>query len=199
MNQKYLWMLIIMLRRILFVSVAVLGLSLLVSVSVLSGFANDIYLPIALRAPASPTPTSTSTVAKTPTPTVTPTTTILPSPTSTRTPTSTQVFNTGDVNITTIFFNGSGDNEPDEYVEIHNDDTRPIQLQGWTLHDIASHVFTFPAFVMQPGKVCRIYTNQVHPEWCGFSYGSNTAIWNNSGDCGYLRDSSYILIDDYCY
>lgn len=143
-------------------------------------------------------PESTPTLTATPTPTseiIIPTRT----PTSTPTPTS-EPPDPGDVNITTIFYDGTkGSAEPDEYVEIRNDGGSPVQLQGWTLRDEANHVFTFPPFQMQPGQVCRVYTNEVHPESCGFSYGSNSAIWNNSGDCADLRDSSGTLADRYCY
>jgi hypothetical protein len=103
------------------------------------------------------------------------------------------------VNITTIFYDGAGSQEPDEYVETKNDDTKPIQLQNWTLSDAANHVFTFPSFVFQPGQVCRVYTNEVHPEWCGFSYGSGSAIWNNSGDTATLRDGNGTVVDSYTY
>ncbi|MBU0494558.1 MAG: lamin tail domain-containing protein, partial [Chloroflexi bacterium] len=107
---------------------------------------------------------------------------------------------TGDVHIADIFRDGAIDpQEPDEYVEIYNADPRPIQLDGWTLRDEANHVFTFPNYVMPPDQVCRIYTNQDHPEWCGFSYGNGWAIWNNDGDCAYLHDSTGTLVDAYCY
>ena len=46
---------------------------------------------------------------------------------------------------------------------------------------------------------CRVYTDEAHPEWCNFNYGSGTAIWNNSGDCAYLRDAQGNLVDSYCY
>ena len=105
----------------------------------------------------------------------------------------------GNVVISSIFQDGSGSAEPDEYVEIRNDDTRLIQLQNWTLRDDAGHVYTFPSFVIQPAQVCRVYTNQSHPEYCGFNYGSGVAIWNNSGDCAYLRDSLSTPIDEQCY
>jgi predicted ATPase with chaperone activity len=52
---------------------------------------------------------------------------------------------------------------------------------------------------MQPGDVCRIYTNENHPEWCGFNYGSGSAIWNNSGDTATLKDGNGTLIDEYGY
>jgi competence protein ComEC len=107
---------------------------------------------------------------------------------------------TGDINIIDIFYDGvQGHQEPDEYVEIRNDDVQAIQLSGWTLRDEANHVFTFPSHVMQPGQVCRIYTNEDHPGWCGFSYGSGSAIWNNSGDCAYLNDSQAQEVDQFCY
>ena len=89
--------------------------------------------------------------------------------------------------------------EPDEYVEIENDDSFPIQLQNWTLRDEANHIFTFPSFVIQPNQTCRVYTNEDHPEWCGFNYGSGSAIWNNTGDTAFLRDANGTLIDDYSY
>lgn len=183
-----------MTRRILLSLGAVLFLLLVVSVPVLSGSVLSVFLPISLRAPESPTPTSTATPTNTPTSSPTSTATLHPTIAPTRTPNP-----SGDVKIISIFANGSGDNEPNEYVAIRNDDNHAIQLQGWTLRDIADHVFTFPSFVMAPDQVCRVYTNEYHPEWCGFSYGSNSAIWNNSGDCGYLRDSTNTLMDDYCY
>jgi len=94
---------------------------------------------------------------------------------------------------------GTGSQEPDEYVEIRNDDTQPVQLQDWTLRDTSNHVFTFPNHLVQPGEVCRIYTNEDHPEWCGFSYSSESAIWDYAHDCAYLRDSVGTLIAAHCY
>jgi hypothetical protein len=119
-----------------------------------------------------------------------------PTPTPTEPP---PPATTGKVEIRNIFYDGAGSSEPDEYVEIENDDSFPIQLKNWTLRDEANHLFTFPSFVIQPNQTCRVYTNQVHPQWCGFSYGSGSAIWNNSGDTATLRDGIGTLIDDYSY
>ena len=84
-------------------------------------------------------------------------------------------------------------------MEIRNNDSVVIQLAGWTLQDESLHTFTFPSFQMQPGQTCRVYTDEDHPEWCGFNYGSSSAIWNNSGDCAYLRNSIGVEVDQYCY
>jgi hypothetical protein len=152
-----------------------------------------VHLPV-LVYDLPPTPTPTPTQTGTPVPTTTPTPTLTPTPTQTSPPPT-----TGNMNIFNIFADGAGSSEPDEHVDLRNDDNVPIQLAGWTLRDIANHVFTFPSYVIQPGEVCRVYTNEFHPEWCGFNYGSGSAIWNNPGDCAYLRNNQGQDIDTYCY
>jgi hypothetical protein len=102
--------------------------------------------------------------------------------------------------ILNISYNGSGQNEPDEFVEISNLGDQPVQLHGWTIEDDANHLFTFPEFTIQPDQVCRVYTNEIHSESCGLSFGfDETAIWNNDADCATLNDDQGILIDQYCY
>lgn len=146
-----------------------------------------IYLPLVMRSQPLPTQTPTP-IPFTPTPVIIPTATATQGPVI-----------TGNVSIIDIFADGAGSSEPDEYVVIRNDDTRPIQLQNWTLRDIGNHVYTFPSFVIQPSQVCRVYTNQSHPEYCSFNYGSGAAIWNNTGDTAYLRNAAGTLIDTYSY
>jgi uncharacterized repeat protein (TIGR01451 family) len=107
---------------------------------------------------------------------------------------------TENVTITDVRAFGIGDQDPDEYVEIRNDGAHSVQLSGWTLENAENHrVFTFPEHLMQPGQVCRVYTNEDHPEWCGFSYGSASDVWTYANGCGYLRDSVGTLVDVYCY
>jgi len=55
------------------------------------------------------------------------------------------------------------------------------------------------SFQIPPNQFCRVYTNQNHPEWCGFNYGSGSAIWNNGGDMATLRDGNGMVIDTYSY
>jgi competence protein ComEC len=107
----------------------------------------------------------------------------------------------GRLDIRDIFYNGAiNPSEPDEYVEIVNRETYSLQVAGWTLRDQDNRVYTFPETIMAPGQVCRVYTNEDHPEWCGFNWGSSLfAVWDNSGECGYLRDPSGAQIDEFCY
>jgi competence protein ComEC len=106
---------------------------------------------------------------------------------------------TPQISIQAIFFDGAGSFEPDEYVELENNGSVPVNLQSWTLADKAGHTFTFPLLTMQANQVCRVYTNQDHPESCGLNYHSNSSIWNNSGDCAYLKNASALLVSSFCY
>jgi uncharacterized repeat protein (TIGR01451 family) len=106
---------------------------------------------------------------------------------------------TANVVITDLLAYGAGGVYPGEYVEIGNLDTKPVSLEDWTLHNAAHRVFTFPDYVIQPGQLCRIYTDEDRPEWCGFNLGSDAAVWNDAQGCTYLRDDSGRLIDGACY
>jgi hypothetical protein len=81
-----------------------------------------------------------------------------------------------------IFFDGLvARTEADEYVQIANLGDTSVELMGWRLTDVAdgSPSFLFPAYILKPGEKVRVYTNQDHPEWGGFSFKSSRSIWNN--------------------
>ena len=87
------------------------------------------------------------------------------------------------VKITKIFYDGlEPRTESDEYVEIKNLGSEPVDLEGWVIKDISEGYpsLTFPAYILQPGKSIRVYTNEIHPEYGGFSFGYGKAVWNNS-------------------
>jgi hypothetical protein len=117
----------------------------------------------------------------------------------TPTPTQKPIATTGDIHIMNIVFDGGGSYEADEYVEFKNVDNETIQLLNWTLSDESSIKYTFPSFLIKPNQSCRVYTNVFRPEWCGFSYGRGSGIWNNGGDTATLRDANGTVIDVYTY
>ena len=103
-----------------------------------------------------------------------------PSPTATQdqpTPLS------ANVRITRIFYDGAVPRvESDEYVEITNYGQRGQDLRGWTLVDISDGHPSFcfgNSYILAPGASIRVYTNEIHPEWGGFSFGYGRAIWSN--------------------
>jgi len=92
--------------------------------------------------------------------------------------------------LTDLSFNGKASAaEPDEYVEFQNQATVPQDMSGWRIASVrGAQTYFFAGLVMQPGQICRLYTNEVHPEWCGLTWGKATAQWNNAGDRANLID-----------
>lgn len=148
--------------------------------------------------------TSTSAPAPTAAPTLTPTAvppTALP-PTEPPQPTAPPVASSSDVAIQTVNYNGDiNPQEPDEFAVIVNRGASPINLGGWRLNaGEDDQNFYFPAFDLQPGQSCRVYTNQVNADSCGGgTFGSGQAIWNNGGDCGALFDSTGAEVSRFCW
>lgn len=149
-------------------------------------------------------PTDTPLPANTPQPTNTqaplPTNTPALAPTSPPAPTEPPATS-GNVIISSIFYDGIVTRvESDEYAEITNIGGSSVNLSGWRLNaDDAGQDFIFPSFELQPGQSCRIYTNEAHPETCGFSFNSGRAIWRNTGECGHLFDETGVEVSTWCY
>lgn len=105
------------------------------------------------------------------------------------------------VNITYIFYDGVVPSvESDEYAEITNQGSVDVNLSGWRLNaGDPGQDFYFPSYTLVIGESCRVYTNEFHPEYCGFNFERGSAIWSNSGECGYLYDGVGSLVSTYCY
>jgi len=107
------------------------------------------------------------------------------------------------VQITYIFYDGLVPNvESDEYVEITNLGDQPQDLTGCVLIDIDEGYpsFTFPSYILAPGESIRVYTNEYHPEWGGFSFEYSQAIWNNTEpDVAVLYDNQGNILSQMSY
>ncbi|GAA0380672.1 hypothetical protein Acor_02270 [Acrocarpospora corrugata] len=107
-----------------------------------------------------------------------------------------------DVHITTVRHKGEVKyTQADEFVEIINRGTVAANISGWTLGaDDVGQDFVFPpGTVLQPGQKIRIYTNEVHPEWGGYTYNSRRPIWNDKGDAAKLRDPGGAVVSEFGY
>lgn len=90
--------------------------------------------------------------------------------------------------------------ESDEFIVVKNMASEPVDITNWKINaGSPGQEFTFPAHTLQAGQSCRVYTNEIHPESCGFSFGLDEAIWSNSGECGTLYDAQGVLVDTFCY
>lgn len=87
-------------------------------------------------------------------------------------------------------------------MEIFNAGKAPQDLEGWSLMDISDGLptFVFPQRTLAPGSTVRLYTNEVHEEWGGFSFGRGSAVWSNSDpDTAGLYDAQGRLVSTKSY
>ena len=87
----------------------------------------------------------------------------------------------------------------DEYVTIRNQTGSFIPLTGWTLRDEQQNVFTFPRYTLISWAYVKVWTKAgiIDPE--NLYWGRTDPVWNDHGDCAYLRDDEHTLIDSECY
>ena len=88
----------------------------------------------------------------------------------------------------------------DEYVEISNVGTRPLNLAGWTLRDESSrNRYLFRGLNLKPGMSLTVRTGcgEDRPGtvfWC-----SERSIWSNGGDTVILQDRHGNVADRWTY
>lgn len=106
-----------------------------------------------------------------------------------------------DVIISGLRYLGTGPGQADEYVEIFNQGGAPQDLTGWIVESKPTgREFPFPAgTVIQPGQRFRIYTNEAHPQFGGFSFGSAQQIWRDKGGIARLVAADGHVPDQYPY
>lgn len=100
-------------------------------------------------------------------------------------------------------FNAPGnDNENlnEEYVCLVNPGEESIDISGWSITDEYGWVYTFEKYVLEARSTTKLRSGcgkntQVDLFWCR----SETAVWNNDGDCVYLRDAAGEARGEYCY
>lgn len=89
-----------------------------------------------------------------------------------------------------------------EWIVIRNNSQVAAALDGWVVKDeSASHRYQFPAgFTLGPGARVTLYTG------CGtdtkdalFWCKKGSAVWNNSGDTGFLLDPSGNIVSMFAY
>jgi len=144
------------------------------------------------------TPTTTLTPSPTPTPSPTSELTPSPSPTITRTPTSTPALPSPVITLNeylpaprNIDWNGDGEVDlNDEYIELYNPNTEPVDLGGWQLDDQegGSRPYLIPPGSAIPARGFLLF------------FRSDTGVaLNNSGDDMRLFDPHKQLMDQHHY
>ncbi|MFD7132837.1 choice-of-anchor K domain-containing protein [Streptomyces sp. NPDC059894] len=106
-----------------------------------------------------------------------------------------------DVIISDLRYLGTGASQPDEYVEIFNKGGAPQDLTGWVVEcKTTGHTYAFPqGTLIQPGQRYRVYTNESHQEFGGFSFGSAGEVWRDQGGIARLVQDDGFVVDQYPY
>jgi hypothetical protein len=119
---------------------------------------------------------------------------------------STNVAPGSGVSITDIHYDGIvPKTEADEYVIISNgSNNAPVDVSGYYIYVATTGTqgptFYFPkGSTIKPSSSVRIYTNEMHKETGGYSYGSGKALWNNKGGLAVLKDSNGKKLGEYKY
>ncbi len=96
-------------------------------------------------------------------------------------------------------------NSTAEWIEITNLGSN-TDMTGWTLRDsstTASHIFTFPAFVLYSNSSARIYGADANTgcttNTTTLCWGSSANVWNIDNDVATLKDAQGTVITTFIY
>jgi hypothetical protein len=120
-------------------------------------------------------------------------------PTNTPIP-PTPTITTGAVVVIEIVYDPPvGRDQEGEVVSIQNVGETPVDMTGWTLSDIAEHVYTFPDFTLAPGATVQVHICNGENNAEILYWGHCSAVWNNDGDTATLFDATGREISTFSY
>jgi hypothetical protein len=77
-----------------------------------------------------------------------------------------------------------------EWVRIKNFGSRPKALGGWTLRDLAGHVYRFEKFRLGAGKSVKVHSGRGSDTAAHVYWGRRWYVWNNDGDKATLKNAA---------
>ena len=86
-----------------------------------------------------------------------------------------------------------------EYVKFKNSCDFAISMKDWTVKDMATHIYTFPDFVLTAHQAVTLYTGSGIDSAENLYWGRGSPVWNNDGDTLYLWDFEGGFILEYRY
>ncbi len=122
---------------------------------------------------------------------------------STTTDTPTRPNSDSSLTVADIHANAPGNDHENlngEYIVFRNEGTEPLDLSGWTVKDEADHTYQFPTgFTLAPSEEVTLYSGSGSDTDTELYWGSEGAIWNNSGDTIFVYDESGSVILERSY
>ena len=108
------------------------------------------------------------------------------------------------IKITKVYFDSPGSDTGGssslnaESIRLKNTGSSARSLSGWTVRDVANHVYRFGTFTLARGTRHRPHGQWLHTGSHRY-WRSGWYIWNNDGDTAKLKNSSGTLIDRCSY
>jgi PKD repeat protein len=135
------------------------------------------------------TPTSSPQLTQTSMPSSTPTRALTPTPTSTPTESSNSVY------ISAFYVGAPNQTEDQEYVQIKNNGTTAVNINGWTITDEgAKHVYTFSSYTLSAESMVTLISGLGTNNASTLYWNKDIFIWNNDGDTAYLYNAQGKLV-----
>ncbi|MBU4256089.1 MAG: thermonuclease family protein [Candidatus Thermoplasmatota archaeon] len=113
--------------------------------------------------------------------------------------------NHSNVSITVLYMHydaegNDNNNLNDEYVIFKNTGAISVNMTDWTVQDKSNHLYRFPIFNLSANSIVTLYTGSGMDTDTELYWGrAGQAIWTNTGDTLYLRDSNGGLVTYYTY
>lgn len=120
-------------------------------------------------------------------------------------PKATNVASGSGIGIADIHYDGIvPKTEADEYIVISNSSRDNVDVSGYFIYPATTgtqgSTFYFPqGSVIKGGSSIRVYTNEIHKESGGYSFGSGKALWSNNGGLAVLKDASGKKLAEFKY
>jgi len=87
----------------------------------------------------------------------------------------------------------------DEYVIMENIGSGSVDIDGWTIKDSGTNIYTFKKYSFESCSKIYLFTGSGKDGAGKFYWGSSKPIWNNDNDTLYLRDRDGLLVEIYNY
>ncbi|MFS0694155.1 lamin tail domain-containing protein [Streptomyces nitrosporeus] len=82
-----------------------------------------------------------------------------------------------------------------EYVDIHNNGKKKLQLKGLKLKDNTGYTYTFGSYTLAAGKTVRVHTGKGKNSGAHVYWNRGSYVWNNTGDKARMYKPTGKLLD----
>tara|TARA_Y100000034_G_C6819223_1_gene368792 strand:- start:291 stop:818 length:528 start_codon:yes stop_codon:yes gene_type:complete len=91
-------------------------------------------------------------------------------------------------------------NLTEEWVEITNNGSVSLNMNGWSLNDQAGYNYDFPlGYALAPSGVVRVRTGIGQNTQTDLYWGRRAPVWNNTGDVIFITDGNGEVIVRHAY